>query len=153
MGSLENLYSHPHQDENGRNIPVDCPPNTLQKSDEGSDGPFSTSNRNRNGDGDAGTNPNPRTPFPATCTANGTQETSSEDEQPAGGFKFVENDPFEVIRKSMLGPSPSVLHLAPVPSVPSAEASGETSPSKMAFPSVTAGAGQRTLMPDPGDVK
>ena len=122
----------------------------AEVSDEGSDGPFSTLNRNRNANGDAGANPSPRTPFPTT---NGTQETSSEDEQPAGGFKVVENDPFEVIRKSMLGPSPSVLHLAPVPSVPSAEASGETSPFKTAFPSVVTGAGRRTLTPDPGDAK
>ena len=92
----------------------------AEVSDEGSDGPSSTSNRNRNGNGDAGANPSPRTQFPTTLTANGTQETSSEDENPVGPFKIVENDPFEMTRKSMPGPSLSVPHLAPVlvPSVP-----------------------------------
>ena len=133
-----------------RRPPSQC---ITEVSDEGSNGPSSASNPNRNDNGNVGTNPSPRTPFPTIRAANGTQETSSKDEEPAGPFKIVENDPFEVIRKSMLGPSPSVPHW-PVPSVPSAEPSRETSPSRTAFPSVGAGAGRGTgLTPDPGAAK
>jgi hypothetical protein len=69
----------------------------------------------------------PHTPFPTTAT----HDTSSdEDEHPVGPLQIVENDPFEVIRRSMLGAAPAspVAHA----SAPDVRASimVESSPSK-----------------------
>ena len=55
--------------------------------------------------------------FLTTCAAPGMQDTSSKDEHPAGPLKAVENDPFEVMWKSMLSPSASTLLLPMAPSV------------------------------------
>ena len=94
--------------------------------------------------------------FPTTRAASGTQDTSSEDEHPVGPLEVVENDPFEVMRKSMLSPSASALFLPTAPSVPSARASvsdthgNESSPAKAAFPSSGSKPG---LTPDPSPAK
>ncbi|KAG8220344.1 hypothetical protein J3R82DRAFT_3438 [Butyriboletus roseoflavus] len=116
----------------------------TEVSDEGSDGPSSVSycNTSVNVTTNTNTNPSiPRTTFPTTRAARGTHDTSSEDEHPVGPLEVVENDPFEVIRKSMLGPSASAPVLPTDPSTPSSRISGpdvrgdETSPFKPAFPS------------------
>ena len=68
------------------------------------------------------------TPFPATATT-ATHDTSSDDERP---LQVVENDPFEVIRKSMIGPAHSAHASAPDVRT---SVLVETSPTKAAFPS------------------
>ena len=92
----------------------------AEVSDEGSDA-----------DHNANVSANPltsHTPFP---TARAAHDTSSEDEQSVRPLQVVDNDPFEVIRRSMLGPS---VPTAPSPfaSTPDVRVSGtgETSPSK-----------------------
>ncbi|KAF8435346.1 hypothetical protein L210DRAFT_3452969 [Boletus edulis BED1] len=116
----------------------------TEASHEDSDGPSSVSNRN------ATASPRvPHTPFPNTRIP--ANDTSSDDEQPTGPLQVVENDPFEVIRRSMLGPtgasaSPLLAGTAPTAraSAPDvrASASYDTSPSKIMFPAPVSGHGQ-----------
>lgn len=64
-------------------------------------------------------------PFPTH-----NEDTSSDDDAP---FQIVENDPFEVIRRSMLGTSPSVPLLPVQPGTRDGLSGSETSPSRAAF--------------------
>ncbi|KAG9308022.1 hypothetical protein JVU11DRAFT_12674 [Chiua virens] len=83
----------------------------LEVSDEGSDGP-SSNDHNVVGI----TSAHIRAPFPTIPISSGSHDTSSEDDPAIGPFEVVENNPFDVIRRSIIGPSPS---LSLIPTVPS----------------------------------
>ncbi|KAF8554847.1 hypothetical protein OG21DRAFT_1508354 [Imleria badia] len=111
----------------------------AEVSDEASDGP---SNRDIN----------PHTRLPTTTTS-ARHDTSSDDER---SLQVVENDPFEMIRRSMIGPAPAAHASAPDVRV---SVVYEPSPTKAAFPSsASAGHGTGTgteigVGPPPGGAK